>query len=121
NLVSFLSEVAPVAAESQVKLAIHPDDPPFSVLGLPRVVSNQKDLEYIFNNVDLNANGLCYCTGSLGANPDNDLLEIFDKFSDRIHFLHLRNVKKEASGVFMESDHLDGDVPMTELMKKILN
>lgn len=120
NLVAFLSEVAPVAAESGVKLAIHPDDPPFSVLGLPRVVSKQQDLEYIFNNVDINANGLCYCTGSLGANPENDLLEIFDKFSDRIHFLHLRNVRKEASGVFMESDHLDGDVPMTEVMKKIL-
>ncbi|MGM1056555.1 MAG: mannonate dehydratase [Bacteroidota bacterium] len=120
NLVSFLREVAPVAAEGGVKLAIHPDDPPFSVLGLPRVVSNQKDLEYIFSNVDINANGLCYCTGSLGANPDNDVLEIFDKFSDRIHFLHLRNVRKEASGVFMESDHLDGDVPMAEVMKKIL-
>ncbi len=120
NLVSFLREVAPVAAESGVKLAIHPDDPPFSVLGLPRVVSKQKDLEYIFRNVDTTASGLCYCTGSLGANPDNDLLEIFDKFRDRIHFLHLRNVRKEASGVFMESDHLDGDVPMTEVMKKIL-
>ncbi len=120
NLVSFLREVAPVAAESGVKLAIHPDDPPFSVLGLPRVVSNQKDLEYIFSKVDINANGLCYCTGSLGANPDNDVLGIFDKFSDRIHFLHLRNVRKEASGVFMESDHLDGDVPMTAVMKKIL-
>jgi mannonate dehydratase len=120
NLVSFLKEVAPVAAESGVKLAIHPDDPPFSVLGLPRVVSNQKDLEYIFSKVDNNANGLCYCTGSLGANPNNDVLDIFDKFSDRIHFLHLRNVTKETSGVFMESDHLDGDVPMTEVMKKIL-
>ncbi|WZL89804.1 mannonate dehydratase [Salinimicrobium sp. 3283s] len=120
NLVAFLKEVAPVAAESGVKLAIHPDDPPFSVLGLPRVVSKQSDLEYIFSNVDNNANGLCYCTGSLGANPKNDLLQIFEKFSDRIHFLHLRNVKRETSGVFMESDHLDGDVPMTEVMKKIL-
>ncbi|WP_245583653.1 mannonate dehydratase [Salinimicrobium xinjiangense] len=120
NLVSFLSEVAPVAEESGVKLAIHPDDPPFSVLGLPRVVSKQEDLEYIFSKVATNANGLCYCTGSLGANPNNDVLEIFDKFSDRIHFLHLRNVRKEASGVFMESDHLDGDVPMTEVMKRIL-
>ncbi|MCX2837950.1 mannonate dehydratase [Salinimicrobium sp. MT39] len=120
NLVAFLKEVAPVAAESGVSLAIHPDDPPFSVLGLPRVVSNQSDLEYIFSNVDNNANGLCYCTGSIGANPKNDLLQIFEKFSDRIHFLHLRNVKRETSGVFMESDHLDGDVPMTEVMKKIL-
>lgn len=120
NLVAFLSEVAPVAEESEVKLAIHPDDPPFSVLGLPRVVSKQQDLEYIFNNVDIKANGLCYCTGSLGAHPQNDLPAIFDKFRDRIHFLHLRNVRKEATGVFMESDHLDGDVPMTEVVRKIL-
>lgn len=120
NLVSFLSEVAPVAEESGVKLAIHPDDPPFPVLGLPRVVSTQEDLKYIFQNVDNLANGLCYCTGSLGAQPKNDLLEIFKNFSDRIHFLHLRNVRKEKSGVFRESDHLDGDVPMTEVVKNIL-
>lgn len=120
NLVYFLNEVAPVAEEAGVKLAIHPDDPPFSVLGLPRVVGTEKDIEYILENVNVNANGLCYCTGSLGANPNNDLLKIFDKFRDRIHFLHLRNVTKESSGVFMESDHLDGDVPMTEVVKRIL-
>ena len=120
NLVYFLSEVAPVAEESGVKLAIHPDDPPFSVLGLPRVVGTEEDLAYIFEKVNINANGLCYCTGSLGANPKNDLLRIFDKFKDKIHFLHLRNVKKEASGVFMESDHLDGDVPMAQIAIKIL-
>lgn len=121
NLINFLSEVAPVAEESGVHLAIHPDDPPYSVLGLPRVVSTQQDLEFIFKNVANKANGLCYCTGSLGAQPKNDLEAIFDKFKDRIHFLHLRNVKKETSGVFMESDHLDGDVPMQKIVRKILN
>lgn len=120
NLIHFLTEVAPVAEESGVKLAIHPDDPPFSVLGLPRVVGTEKDIAYILEKVNINANGLCYCTGSLGANPDNDLLKIFDKFQDRIHFLHLRNVRKEEKGVFLESDHLDGDVPMTAVVKKIL-
>lgn len=120
NLVHFLSEVTPVAEESGVNLAIHPDDPPFSVLGLPRVVSNHKDLKFIFENVKSKANGLCYCTGSLGANPAHDVLEIYDEFEDRIHFLHLRNVKKETSGVFMESDHLNGDVPMTDVVKRIL-
>lgn len=120
NLVLFLSEVAPVAEENGVKLAIHPDDPPFSVLGLPRVVSSEEDIAYILDNVKVNANGLCYCTGSLGANPKNDLPQIFERFRDRIHFLHLRNVQKEQSGVFMESDHLDGDVPMAEIVRKIL-
>jgi len=121
NLVLFLQEVAPVAEENGVKLAIHPDDPPFSVLGLPRVVSSEKDIAYILDNVNVNANGLCYCTGSLGANPENNLPQIFDRFRDRIHFLHLRNVQKEASGVFMESDHLDGDVPMAEIVRKTLD
>ncbi len=120
NLVHFLSEVAPVAEENGVKLAIHPDDPPFSVLGLPRVVGTEENIAYILEKVDVNANGLCYCTGSLGANPGNDLLHIFDRFRDRIHFLHLRNVRKEENGVFMESDHLEGDVPMAAVVKKIL-
>ncbi len=120
NLVHFLSEVTPTAEESNVSLAIHPDDPPFSVLGLPRVVSNHEDLKFIFENVKSKANGLCYCTGSLGANPDNNVLKIYDEFEERIHFLHLRNVKKKVTGVFIESDHLDGDVPMLDVMKRIL-
>ncbi|MUP44967.1 mannonate dehydratase [Gramella sp. BOM4] len=120
NLIYFLSEVAPVAEETGIKLAIHPDDPPFSVLGLPRVVSTQDDIEKIFKGVDIPANGLCYCTGSLGARPENDLLKIFEKSKNRVHFLHLRNVKKEASGVFRESDHLDGDVPMEKVVNGIL-
>lgn len=121
NLVLFLSEVTPTAEKSKVNLAIHPDDPPFSVLGLPRVVSNHKDLKFIFENVESKANGLCYCTGSLGANPAHDLLEIYDEFEERIHFLHLRNVKKKVTRVFMESDHLDGDVPMVAVVKRIVN
>ena len=120
NLIYFLSEVAPVAEEVGLKLAIHPDDPPFSVLGLPRVVSTQEDIEKIFEGVDIPANGLCYCTGSLGAGPENDLVEIFEKTKNRVHFLHLRNVKKETSGIFRESDHLDGDVPMVKVVDHIL-
>ncbi len=120
NLIYFLSEVAPVAEETGLKLAIHPDDPPFSVLGLPRVVSTQRDIQQILEQVNIPANGLCYCTGSLGARPENDLVEIFENAKNRIHFLHLRNVKKEASGIFRESDHLDGDVPMAKVVKSIL-
>lgn len=120
NLVHFLSEVAPVAEEVGLKLAIHPDDPPFSVLGLPRVVSTAADVEYLLKNVDIPANGLCFCTGSLGANGKNDLLEIFENSKERIHFLHLRNVKRENSGVFYESEHLDGDVPMREIVSRIV-
>ncbi|UZH56775.1 mannonate dehydratase [Salinimicrobium tongyeongense] len=120
NLVSFLSEVAPVAEEAGVQLAIHPDDPPFPVLGLPRVVSTRDDIEHILEKVDIKANGLCYCTGSLGSHPKNDLLEILESFKDRIHFLHLRSVRKEANGVFRESNHLDGDAPMSRIVKNIL-
>lgn len=98
NLIYFLSEVAPVAEEVGVKLALHPDDPPFSVLGLPRVVSTEKDLNSIFNAVPVHANGLCYCTGSLGAEPNNNLEQIINDHGDRIHFLHLRNVKRDSKG-----------------------
>jgi len=121
NLIHFLSEIISTAEQSDVRLAIHPDDPPFSVLGLPRVVSHHQDLKSIFEAVPSTYNGLCYCTGSLGANPAHNVLDIYDDFEDRIHFLHLRNVKKEESGVFMESDHLDGDVPMVEVVKRILH
>lgn len=120
NLVHFLSEVAPVAEELGIKLAIHPDDPPFSVLGLPRVVSTEKDLDDILSAVPLDANGLCYCTGSLGAQPNNDLLRIIDQHGDRIHFLHLRNVKREDGKRFRESEHLNGDNPMEEIIEKLL-
>ncbi len=120
NLVHFLSEVAPVAERVGIKLAIHPDDPPFSVLGLPRVVSTEEDLAQILSGVPVNANGLCYCTGSLGAHPDNNLSRIIDTHGDRIHFLHLRNVKREDGKRFRESEHLYGDNPMEEIIERIL-
>ena len=120
NLIYFLSEVAPIAEAFGVKLAIHPDDPPFSVLGLPRVVSTETDLKNIFDAVPLNANGLCYCTGSLGAEPNNNLLKIIDAFEDRIHFLHIRNVKRDSKAVFRESEHLNGDNPIESIMEKLI-
>ncbi|WP_231129605.1 mannonate dehydratase [Flavobacterium sufflavum] len=120
NLIYFLSEVAPVAEELGLKLAIHPDDPPFSVMGLPRIVCTEADIKKIFEAVPLNANGLCYCTGSLGADPNNDLLKIIDDFGDRIHFLHLRNVIREDENIFRESEHLNGDNPMEAVMEKLI-
>lgn len=120
NLIHFLSEVAPVAQELGLKLAIHPDDPPFSVLGLPRVVSTEKDIAEILSAVPENANGLCYCTGSLGAQPNNNLVRIIEQHGDRIHFLHLRNIKRENGKRFRESEHLNGDNPMEEIIEKLL-
>ncbi len=120
NLIAFLKEVSPVAQKVHVGLAIHPDDPPFSVMGLPRVVSTGADLAEIFKAVPEKANGLCYCTGSLGARASNDLLEILSKHGDRIHFLHLRNVKREEGQVFRESEHLEGDNPMAEIVENIV-
>jgi len=120
NLIYFLSEVAPVAEMHDVKLAIHPDDPPFSVLGLPRIVSTEEDIKAILNAVPLNSNGLCFCTGSLGADPKNNLEKIIDDFGDRIHFLHLRNTFRESETIFRESEHLNGDTKMERIVEKIL-
>lgn len=120
NLLYFLKEVTPTAEALGVKLALHPDDPPFSVMGLPRVVSTSEDLDTIFSSVPQISNGLCYCTGSLGALESNDLLSILDKHGSRIHFLHLRNVVRENNRVFRESEHLHGDNPMEAIMEKLL-
>lgn len=120
NLVYFLSEVAPLAEALNVKLAIHPDDPPFSVLGLPRILSKESDIEKLMRAIPINANGLCYCTGSLGAEPNNDLEQILDNYADRIHFLHLRNVVRENTSIFRESEHLNGDNPMERIVEKII-
>lgn len=120
NLIYFLELVTPTAERVAVNLAIHPDDPPFPVLGLPRVVSTAKDLEDIFSAVPSIANGLCYCTGSLGAHPDNKVVDILQTHAKRIHFLHLRNVIKEPNGDFRESLHLAGDNPMEVILKNIL-
>jgi mannonate dehydratase len=120
NLIYFLSEVAPVAEKFGVKLAIHPDDPPFSVLGLPRIVSTEEDIKAILNAVPFNSNGLCFCTGSLGADPKNNLERIIDDFGGRIHFLHLRNTFRESETIFRESEHLKGDTKMERIVEKIL-
>ncbi|WP_426486734.1 mannonate dehydratase [Flavobacterium sp. 2] len=120
NLIYFLSEVTPIAEVNGQKLAIHPDDPPFSVLGLPRIVSTEEDLKAIFDEVPSTANGLCYCTGSLSADPKNNLEKIIDDYGDRIHFLHLRNTIRESETIFRESEHLTGDVKMEVILEKIL-
>ena len=120
NLKYFLQEISPVAAENNIKLAIHPDDPPFPILGLPRIVSNADDLDFILTSVPVESNGLCFCTGSLGANPKNDLPAMAKKAGNRIHFVHLRNTKRDEHGNFFEADHLDGDTDMYAVMKEIL-
>jgi mannonate dehydratase len=120
NLFAFLREVVPVAEANGLQMAIHPDDPPYSVLGLPRIVSTEEDLQDIISCIDSPANGLCFCTGSLGARPDNDVVGMIEKFGDKIHFVHLRNTKRFDNGNFFEADHLDGDTDMYEVMKKIV-
>jgi mannonate dehydratase len=120
NLSFFLNAVIPVAEELGVKMAIHPDDPPFSILGLPRVVSTMSDLNFILNAAPSYYNGLTFCTGSLGANPDNNLIEIFKAFAGNIHFLHLRSVQLMEGGSFYEANHLEGSAGMPKIMAAIL-
>ncbi|SOC79309.1 mannonate dehydratase [Salinimicrobium sediminis] len=117
NLVNFLEEIIPVADEAGVNMAIHPDDPPWPVLGLPRVVSNIGDLDYIFRQVPSIANGLTFCSGSFGASENNDLPEIIRTFFDRIHFVHLRSVQREGNSRFYEANHLEGNAEMYKLVR----
>jgi len=116
NLVEFLREVVPVAAENGVRLAIHPDDPPFSLFGLPRVVSQADDIRTILGAVDDPANGITLCAGSYGSREGNDVVVLASEFAEHIHFAHLRNVTKEPDGSFIESEHLGGDVNMVSLI-----
>jgi mannonate dehydratase len=120
NLARFLREVIPTAEEVGIRMCIHPDDPPRPLMGLPRIVSNAEDLAFILDAVDSPANGLTLCSGSLGANPINDVPAIAKRFSSRIWFAHLRNVAKEPDGSFMEADHLGGDTDMVALVTVLL-
>ncbi|MEO8821960.1 MAG: mannonate dehydratase [Ginsengibacter sp.] len=120
NLCYFQKEISEAAEESGVKLAIHPDDPPFPILGLPRVVSNADDFSYFLNKVDNSANGVCFCTGSLGASAKNNLPQMVKTIGEKIHFVHLRNVAKDEEGNFYEADHLGGDNDMAAIVKEIL-
>jgi mannonate dehydratase len=112
NLAHFLNEIVPVAEDSGIQLCIHPDDPPFSLYGLPRVVSTSADIRSIFKSPDCMTNGLTFCTGSFGVRADNDLVAMVREFGPRIHFVHLRNVTREPDGSFHEADHLGGSTNM---------
>jgi mannonate dehydratase len=121
HLIFFLKQIIPVAESAGVVMSIHPDDPPFSILGLPRVVSNTMDIEAIVHAVPSLNNGLCFCTGSFGVIPTNKLPEMVIQFAERIHFIHLRSTRRNEFGDFFEDNHLEGDVDMYAVIKELVN
>ena len=120
HLIYFLQQIIPVAEAAGIKMAIHPDDPPFAIFGLPRVVKNVDDVNALTKNISSVNNGVCFCTGSFGVRADNDLSAMVKAFSERIYFLHLRSTKRNEFGDFYEDNHLEGDVNMFDVMKEII-
>lgn len=120
NLINFLTSIKDTCIRLGIKMTIHPDDPPYPILGLPRIVSSKEDLEYIVKAINHPYNGVCFCTGSLVASPQNNPVTILQAIGDRVYFAHLRNVKKDLDGNFYESDHLNGDVDMYGVMKELI-
>jgi len=120
NLAYFLKAIIPEAEKLRVKMAVHPDDPPFTVFGVPRIVSNYDELKFLLDCCPSPSNGLTFCSGSLGSSATNDLEKIIRDFGDKIHFIHLRNVQRNTDGSFYEADHLQGSVAMEKVMKAII-